>query len=164
MKKLVLGALVAFLFIVGSVDAGTWTKCNWLWSTAVTGANDPPDSVYCRDANKSYASKGATYIQPTLGADAISVTWNTNSPTYNGVTICANVSTDSDINVLVSNDDGVTFDTGTGTAAYHQEDDLGNDLVTSFELTPPSGGYFKLTADGDTDNFCVAVQTTVYWE
>ena len=127
MKKLIL-ILVALMMVVASNSyAGRYEKCNWIWSTAVTGANDAPDSVYCRTQNSSYKSEGASYKQSTQEAHSISVTWNTNSPTLNAQVVCANVSTDSDLNFLISNDGGVTFDTGTGTAAYYQEDDLGNE-------------------------------------
>lgn len=165
MKRLVL--LIAFLLIANYSYAGTWTTCNWIWSTDVTTANDPPDSVYCKDANQSYKSKGVKYIQSTRGADGVQIQYDTtwdNSKTVpqipGNIVPCSNTAATGDLNVLACVDS--SCDTGTGTVAYHQVDDIADNIKLTFELTPTTDA-FKLSVDGDTAT-CWVVRTTVYWE
>lgn len=163
MNKIVLGMLVAFLFMVGTANAGTWQTCNWIWSTDVTTANDPPDFVFCKQPGKEFTTKGAAYIQSTRGADQVSIQYDTtydNSKTINGKTPCENTAATGDLNVLACVDN--VCDTGTTTIAYHQVDDIADEINLSFELTPPTEA-FKLSVDGDTAT-CWVVRTTVYWE
>jgi hypothetical protein len=155
--------LIMFLLVATPVYAGTWQTCNWIWSTDVTSANDPPDFVYCKKPGYNWKSKGASYIQSTRGADNIAIQYDTtwdNSKTINGKTPCSNTAATGDLNVLSCIDS--VCDTGTTTLAYHQVDDIADNINLGFELTPPTEA-FKLSVDGDTAT-CWVIRTTVYWE
>jgi len=166
MKKLLI--ILAVIFMFSSVaEARQSLKCSWIWSTAVTTANDAPDYVFCNDSwIGSWKSKGATYAMPVEGADNIDYQYDTTSAganVVNGITVCSNTSLDADINFLASMHEGALFDTGTGTAAYYQLNNM-TDAVRSSGALTPVGDFMKFTVDGDTNNACVVLRTTVYWK
>lgn len=164
MKRLIfIFLLILILGFTSNSFAGKWETCNWIWSTDVTTANDPPDFVFCSRPGSTWKSRGSAYIQSTRGADNVAIqpdtTWD-NSKTINGKTPCSNTASTGDLNVLSCIDD--VCDTGTTTVAYFQVDDIADATNKTFELTPPTES-FKLSVDGDTAT-CWVVKTTVYWE
>jgi len=160
MKKVIF-ILLAILIMVGVAQARV-DRCDWIWSTAVTDVNDPPDYVYCSLDGAAFVSMGATYIMNSQGAKGLTYTYDTTSTgaaTSHGVTICSNTAT-PDINFLTCLDGSCS--TGTTTVAYYQIDSIADAIVNGGELTPPSN--FKPTVDENASaNACVLLKTEVYW-
>ena len=164
MKRRIIIFLIVFCFAI-SAEART-DKCFWIWSTDVTGANDPPDSVYCSLDGKDYVSVGTTYIQNSQGADMVQMvydtTWN-NSNTVpdipDTITPCSNTASTGDLNVLIC--DNTICSTGTTTVAYFQVDNIADNIKNGFKLSPPVA--FDLSVDGDTAT-CWVVRTVTHWD
>jgi hypothetical protein len=168
MKQLILILVIIFALAVNA-EART-EKCYWIWSTDVTTANDGPDSVYCdKNGDGTFQSKGTAYIQNSLGADSVTViydsTWN-NSNTVpeipDTITPCSNTASTGDLNVLTCAKAATAIcSTGTTTVAYHQTDDIADNIKDGYELTPPAA--FDLSVDGDTAT-CWVVITITNWK
>lgn len=164
MKK-ILFVIVTVLMLSTQVFAARTDKCIWIWSTDVTTANDAPDYVYCSLDGRDYLSQGTSYIQNSNNAESIDIvydtTWN-NSNTVpripDTITPCSNTAATGDLNVLMCT--GTTCSTGTGTVAYVQTDNIADNIVNGYSMTPVES--FKLTVDGDTAT-CWVVYTTVSW-
>ena len=180
MKKLtfILLVVVLILGVSNAAKAGTVHKCFWIWSTAVTTANDKPDYIYCDwDGNNKYvavaASDTSKYIQDTKGAVKVSVAWDSlyadgvntvgglHGSITNATVLTSSAGTNWDINILGCAFDG-TCDTGTGTLAYWQDDDHSTNEKNSWTLTPLARG-FRITVDGDTGNNSPVIRTIVVW-
>lgn len=171
MKKILFILAIILMFAI-SAEAKT-DKCFWIWSTAVTGANDAPDAVYCSLDGTPYVSKGTSYIQNSQEATSMMIQWDSatgdGANTIGGLdtditdttTICSNTATDWSYNLLACISG--TCDTGTGTAAYFQKDPDADALIASTPITPPGEG-FQLTVDEDGAlNGCIVLRTIVTW-
>lgn len=160
--------LIALVMFSGVAHAGS-TECNFIWSTAVQTSNDAPDYIFCKNWGGAWKSQTvATYSMKIKEATDVRLdyqydTTSTGSLKVNGITICSNTSSDSDINFLLSMDGGINFDSGTGTAAYYQLNDM-TDAVRDSESLTVAGTNIKFSADGDTNDFCGVIRTVLIWD
>ena len=167
--------LMALIFIIVGINtahAKDDALCLWVWSTDVGGVTgDPPDSVWCKNQNNSvYYSKGASYVQESLGNPSVTFTWDTDiadgstkiSDLVSGgddTVICSNANV-MEVNVHASANNNQFSEGG---VYYYAATGLADEDANTFELTPVP--YMKVTVT-DTDNVgtgCMVVWTLVHW-
>jgi len=172
--------LIALIFVmsgIGMAHAKDNELCLSVWSTDIGGAtDDPPDSVWCKNQNNGiYYSKGASYVQNSLGAFSTTITWDTDIA--DGSTKISDLISGGDDTVICSNANVIQLNVhasannsqfSEGTVYYYQAGNgtttLADENANTFELTPVP--YMKLTAT-DTDNVgigCIVAWTLVHWQ
>ena len=168
--------LIALMFVISSIGTA-YAKdndiCLWVWSTDIGGVTgDPPDSVWCKNQNNSvYYSKGASYVQNSLGAFSTTVTWDTDIA--DGTTKISDLISGGDSTVICSNANILELNVhasannnqfSEGGVYYYAATGLADEDANTFELTPVP--YMKLTVT-DTDNVgtgCMVAWTLIHWQ
>jgi hypothetical protein len=161
MKKVLYLILLMILICYGIADAAPRVDRYIIqWTTAVTGANDPPDVT-----NKNgVVQTTADYEIPTANARRISIKTDT-ALDAGSCTNTAGVG-DWSLNVITKNDTlAEPYDTGTGTAYYHSYAGHADTLVQTQNGLTPGPAHIKFRADEDNaTDLCLTIYVTVSWD